>query len=72
MSKIFVVNDNPSALHRLNTKITELNHTFMGTDKPLEAFDLAIEFQPNLILVNRLMPDLNGFKLSKKIGRNQE
>lgn len=70
MAKVLIVDDSETYLYSLSKIVESEGHeTIMasGGEKGVQA---AIEHHPDLILMDVVMPDLNGFQATRKISRN--
>jgi CheY-like chemotaxis protein len=67
MSKIMLVEDDPVII-RLYTKVLELNgFSVEKAENGLEALEKLPQFKPDLILLDIMMPELNGIQFLEKI-----
>ena len=65
--KILVIDDDESTRESLEIYLTELGYDIHLATNGKEGFDCFIEFNPNLILTDIIMPEWNGLELLKKI-----
>ncbi len=68
MAKFLIVDD--SSLDRLTLKkcINSLGHDVIAeTEKGLEALDMYKNFMPDIVILDIIMPDLNGIEVLKQI-----
>ena len=61
MARILVVDDNPDVRLALATILEEAGHDVLEAEDGDVVFDIAVGQQPTLILLDVMMPRLNGF-----------
>jgi len=61
--KILVVDDNQKNIRLLVDILEDEDYTVYSTDDPLTVLDLAKEIKPEIILLDIMMPNLDGFQL---------
>ncbi len=61
MARILVVDDNPDVRLALTTILEDAGHDVLEAEDGDVVFDMAIEHQPTLVLLDVMMPRLNGF-----------
>ena len=61
MARILVVDDNPDVRLALTTILEDAGHDVLEAEDGDVVFDMAIERQPTLVLLDVMMPRLNGF-----------
>jgi len=64
-SKVLIVDDNPQNLSLLGTFLKKYNFNLAVALDGQSAFETAIKFDPDLILMDINMPKLNGFESAK-------
>jgi PAS domain S-box-containing protein len=65
--RVLVVDDNPDALKSLSSMVTLMgNEVRLATDG-LEAVETAKTFQPEIVLMDLGMPNLNGYEAAQRI-----
>ncbi len=62
---ILVVDDSPTQLSVLVDALEELGYTVRGVGNGMEAISTAFQTQPDLILSDVVMPELNGYHLCR-------
>lgn len=65
--KILIVEDEEPMLMALAEKLSREGFTTVQARDGEEAFDLAIKEQPDLILLDLLLPKMNGVEMMKKL-----
>ncbi len=64
---ILVVDDTPSSLGMLTSALEESGYTVLVAPDGQKALDIASRFTPNAILMDAVMPNLDGFETSKRL-----
>ncbi|MEX0760965.1 MAG: response regulator transcription factor [Dehalococcoidia bacterium] len=65
--KVLVVEDTPDVLTALNEALEDAGYTVLGVSNGDDALRSFYEFQPNLALLDVLLPGLTGFELCERI-----
>ena len=65
--KILVVDDNPADRLILETILRQQKHNVVSADNGLEALNVFQQEQPDLILLDALMPGMDGFEVAERI-----
>ena len=72
MAKILVVDDSPTQLTNLVKIVQGQGHDVVTATNGMEGIEKARQEQPDLILMDVVMPELNGFQATRKITRDPE
>ncbi len=67
LPQILVVDDNAEDLHLLATRLRRSNYIVIEADTGERALTLTLQTQPDLILMDVLMPGLDGFETCQRI-----
>ena len=70
MAKILVVDDSPTQLTNLVKIVQGEGHEVITATNGMEGIEKAREEKPDLILMDVVMPELNGFQATRKITRD--
>lgn len=70
MSKILIVEDNPSQMELMVTYLRESGHAIIRLTNPKEALEKALEHKPDVIITDVVMPGMSGFELCRRIKQN--
>lgn len=65
--RILVVDDNHDNLLLLQVQLQKMDLEAILTDNPFKAIEMAISEQPDLILLDVMMPDMNGFEVCQQL-----
>jgi twitching motility two-component system response regulator PilH len=69
---ILVVDDSPTERHFLNDLLTKAGYAVIASDNGEDAIEKAKRDKPDLILMDIVMPGLNGFQATRAITRDPE
>ena len=72
MAKILIVDDSPTEMHILKSSVEDAGHVVITADTGEEGVARATEDHPDLILMDVVMPGMNGFQATRKISKNPE
>lgn len=68
--KVLVVDDSRTVVHGLRTVLEQDGYFVMEAYDGMTAIELAKAHQPDLILMDVIMPGLNGFQATRKIRKD--
>ena len=68
--KILIVDDSPTERHVLNDLLTKAGFEVVTSDNGEDAIVKARQVKPDLILMDVVMPGLNGFQATRAISRD--
>jgi len=68
--KILIVDDSPTERHVLNDMLTKAGYEVIASDSGEDAIFQARHASPDLILMDVVMPGLNGFQATRAISRD--
>ncbi len=66
-NRILIVDDEPDVTELLKYKLEQEGHRCQIVNNPLAFVSVARDFNPNLILLDIMMPELNGLQLCKMV-----
>ncbi len=72
MAKILVVDDSPTQLTNLVKIVQGEGHEVITATNGMEGIEKARQEKPDLILMDVVMPELNGFQATRKITRDPD
>lgn len=70
MAKILIVDDSPTEQYVLDQHLRNAGHQTVTANDGEEGLDVARSEQPDLILMDVVMPGLNGFQATRKLKRD--
>ncbi|HET9701753.1 MAG TPA: response regulator [Burkholderiales bacterium] len=72
IKKILVVDDSPTERHVLTQLLAKQGYQVFTAESGEEAVTKARQLRPDLILMDVIMPGINGFQATRTITRDQE
>ena len=72
IKKILIVDDSPTERHVLNDMLTKAGYEVVASDNGEDAILKAKQLKPDLILMDVVMPGLNGFQATRAISRDPD
>jgi len=72
IKRILIVDDSPTERHVLNDMLTKAGYMVFACDNGDDAIAKAKQIMPDLILMDVVMPGLNGFQATRAISRDFE
>ncbi len=66
-SKILIADDNPTNVELLEAYLSDFDCQIMASGDGRDTLDKVASFQPDLILLDIMMPKLSGFEVCRKI-----
>ena len=69
MSKILIVDDSPTQLCSLRQIVERGGHQILTADSGEKAIELATDENPEVILMDIVMPGMSGYQAKRKLGR---
>jgi two-component system, sensor histidine kinase and response regulator len=70
--KILVVDDSPDNLFLIDSILQEEGHEIVLADNGFKALDLIETSPPHLILLDVMMPEMDGFEVTRRIRENKD
>lgn len=70
--KILLIEDDELLLNLVVKKLTEYGYQVLGKQTGTDGFKSIAEFLPDLILLDMLLPDINGMQVLEEISKNPE
>lgn len=72
MAKVLVVDDSPSEMAKFREILLRNNHEIIEAYTGEDGILKSKELQPDVILMDIVMPEMNGFQATRQISRNAE
>jgi twitching motility two-component system response regulator PilH len=70
MAKILVVDDSPTETHLIKTMLSAHGHDVLEASNGEQGVALATREMPDMVLMDIVMPGLNGFQATRQISKN--
>jgi twitching motility two-component system response regulator PilH len=72
MSKVLIVDDSPTETHKLTSMLEKHGHSVSYAESGEAGVEKAKKEIPDIVLMDVVMPGLNGFQATRLLGRTQE
>ena len=72
MARILIVDDSPSQLLGIKRTVEKLGHEVLTAEDGAAGVEAAKREKPDLILMDVVMPNLNGFQATRTISKDPE
>ena len=72
MAKVLIVDDSPTETHKLTSMLEKHGHSVSCAGNGEEGVEKARRELPDVVLMDVVMPGLNGFQATRQLSRNQE
>jgi twitching motility two-component system response regulator PilH len=72
MARILVVDDSPTETHQLVNTLARQGHQVLTAATGSDGVDMASLEMPDIILMDVVMPGINGFQATRQIARNTQ
>lgn len=72
MSKVLVVDDSPTEIHQFKEMLEQMGHEVIIAENGRDGVAMAVKEQPDLVLMDIVMPDMNGFQATRAISRGAD
>jgi twitching motility two-component system response regulator PilH len=70
MALVMIVDDSPTEVHVMKTALEKHGFETVSATSGSECITLAREMRPDLILMDVVMPDVNGFQATRTLNRD--
>ena len=72
MTRILIVDDSPTQLNGLSKVLAKNGYDIITADDGEQGVEKAVSEKPDIILMDVVMPNLNGFQATRQITRNPQ
>ena len=72
MARILVVDDSPTETHQMVNTLARQGHQVLTAATGSDGVTMASAEQPDVILMDVVMPGINGFQATRQITRNND
>lgn len=70
--KILIIEDEPDMIAMLRTRLEAHNFDVLVANDGQEGFDMYMNHSPDLIILDIMLPKLNGYEVCRKIRRDRD
>ena len=70
LNPVLAIDDNPDAIALVKAALQDTPFTVVGTQEPLQVLELVQELQPCAIILDVMMPQLNGWQILHQLKAN--
>jgi twitching motility two-component system response regulator PilH len=70
MTLILIADDSPTELFVIKKMLEKHNHQVITAEDGLQAIELALSKKPDLIIMDVVMPNLNGFQATRRLSKD--
>lgn len=71
MARVLIVDDSPTETHRMSTWLNKAGHDVLTAANGEEGVDMARKEHPDLVLMDIVMPGLNGFQATRQLSKDK-
>ena len=71
MAKVLIVDDSPAQIFTLKKLVEDWGHETLTAQSGDQALQIARQEQPNVILMDVIMPGMSGFQATRKLSKDQ-
>lgn len=71
MARILVVDDSPTEIHKIVDALSRQGHQVLTAATGSDGVSMASQEQPDVILMDVVMPGINGFQATRQITRSE-
>ena len=71
MTTVLVIDDSPSEMAKFRDMLSKNNYQVLEATNGEQGCQMAIEHLPDVILMDVVMPEMNGFQATRKITRGK-
>jgi twitching motility two-component system response regulator PilH len=72
MAQILIVDDSPTEIHVLSSILEKMGHEVMTAENGEDGIAAAKANKPDLILMDVVMPGMNGFQATRQLTKDSE
>ncbi|HEX6591741.1 MAG TPA: response regulator [Moraxellaceae bacterium] len=72
MARVLIVDDSPTDKLAIYSMLKKYGHNFLFADDGLSGIAAAKEKKPDVILMDVVMPDVNGYQATRRLSQDKE
>ena len=69
MARVLIIDDSPTETYKLTTMLEKSGHVVLTAENGEAGVAMAVKERPDLVLMDVVMPGLNGFQATRQIAR---
>jgi len=69
--RVLIVDDSPTEMHILSNMMEKMGHAVITAENGEQGVNTAREAKPDLILMDVVMPGINGFQATRQLHKNE-
>ncbi|MDH5738538.1 MAG: response regulator [Gammaproteobacteria bacterium] len=70
MAKVLVVDDSPTEVYKFKDMLEGMNFEVITAENGRAAVEMASSEQPDIVLMDIVMPDMNGFQATRQLSKD--
>tara|TARA_R110002050_G_scaffold269917_1_gene412467 strand:+ start:77924 stop:78298 length:375 start_codon:yes stop_codon:yes gene_type:complete len=70
MALILIADDSPTEIFVVQKMLEKHNHQVITAEDGVQAIDIALTQKPDLIIMDVVMPNLNGFQATRRLSKD--
>jgi len=70
MALILIADDSPTEIFVIKKMLEKHHHQIITAEDGLQAIDITLSEQPDLIIMDVVMPNLNGFQATRRLSKD--
>ena len=71
MTTVLVIDDSPSEMAKFRDMLSKNNYQVLEATNGEQGYQMAVDHLPDVILMDVVMPEMNGFQATRKITRGK-
>lgn len=72
MARVLIIDDSPTDKLAIYSMLKKYGHNFLFADGGLAGIATAKEKQPDVILMDVVMPDVNGYQATRRLAQDKD
>lgn len=72
MARVLIVDDSPTEIYKLTAMLEKHGHQVLKAENGADGVAMAHQEQPDVVLMDIVMPGLNGFQATRQLTRSAE
>src|SRR5690606_27843986 len=72
MARVLIIDDSPTETYKLTSMLEKNGHVVLTADNGEAGIELAQKELPDLVLMDIVMPGLNGFQATRQLAKSPE